>query len=86
MEILFLLLAQFMLNPTYEKVEYTEKQHKTIVAMVNKSWYLKECSITWPIGQKQWIIVLWMLCSGKEKVFKAKLGIDYKHKLYMRTR
>jgi hypothetical protein len=37
METLFLLLAQFMINPTFEKVEYTQKDRQTIGAIVKKS-------------------------------------------------
>ncbi len=87
METLFLILAQFMINPTFQKVEYTQKDRQTIGAMVKKSWYMKECSITWPVGAKPWILVLGMVCVDKEqKVYNAKLGIDYTHKIYMRTR
>lgn len=87
METLFLILATFMLNPTYEKVEYTQKDINTIGAMVKKSWYMKECSITWPLGTKKGIVVLWIVCAKWDNwVYNAKLGIDYEHKLYMRTR
>lgn len=84
MTTLFAILAQFILNPTFEKVEYTQKERQTIGRLVEKSWYMKECSITWPIGQKKGIIILWMICSKWDSIQKARMWIDYKHKLYMK--
>jgi hypothetical protein len=37
MTTLFAILAQFIMNPTFEKVEYTQKDRQTIGAMVKKS-------------------------------------------------
>lgn len=87
MTTLFLLLSQFIINPTYEDVDYSKKDKQAIVAMINKSNYLQECSITWPLGMKKWTIVLGLVCVDKsKKVYNAKLWIDYIHNIYMRIR
>lgn len=86
MTTLFALLTAFVLHPTYNNVEYTKKDKQVISYLIQKSDYLKECSITWVVGQKKWTIVLWMVCVSKDWVYNAKMGIDYKNVLYVRQR
>jgi len=86
METLFALLLQFVLHPTYENVDYTKKDKQVISYLIQKSDYMKECSITWVVGQKKWILVLWMICADKCGVYNAKMGVDYKNILYVRNR
>lgn len=83
---LLLLLTSFTLNPTYSNVEYTKQDKTAIVSMINKSNYLKECSITWLLWQKKWTIVLGMICTNKTGIYNAKMWIDYKNLLYVRQR
>jgi len=84
METLFALLLQFVLHPTIENVEYTKKEKTTISYLIQKSGYLKECSITGVVGQKKGVLVLWMICKQECGVYNAKMGIDYNNKLYIR--
>lgn len=86
MTTLFALLTAFVLQPTYENVEYTKKDKQVISYLIQKSDYLKECSITGVVGQKKWTIVLWMVCANKDWVYNARMGIDYKNVLYVRQR
>ena len=86
MTTLFALLTAFVLHPTYEQVDYTKKDKQVISYLIQKSDYLKECSITGVVGQKKWTIVLWMICTDKNGVYNAKMGIDYKNILYVRNR
>lgn len=76
----------FTLNPTFEKVDYTTQDKKTIIYLINKSWYTNNCSITWPLWMKQWTIVLWLTCVDKTWVYNARMWIDYNNKIYVRTR
>ena len=46
MTTLFALLTAFVLHPTYENVDYTKKDKQVISYLIQKSDYLKECSIT----------------------------------------
>lgn len=86
MTTLFALLTAFVLHPTHENVDYTKKDKQVISYLIQKSDYLKECSITGVVGQKKWTIVLWMICAGKDWVYNARMGIDYKNLLYVRNR
>ncbi len=86
METLFALLLQFVLHPTYENVEYTKKDKQVISYLIQKSDYMKECSITGVVGQKKGILVLWMVCANDTGVYNAKMWIDYKNKFYIRNR
>ena len=86
MATLFALLTAFVLHPTYENVDYTKKDKQVISYLIQKSDYLKECSITGVLGQKKGILVLWMVCANDTGVYNAKMGIDYKNILYVRNR
>lgn len=86
MTTLFALLTAFVLHPTYENVDYTKKDKQVISYLIQKSDYLKECSITGVVGQKKGILVLWMVCIDKNGVYNAKMWIDYKNILYVRNR
>lgn len=86
MTTLFALLTAFVLHPTYENVDYTKKDKQFISYLIQKSDYLKECSITGVVGQKKGILVLWMVCTNDTGVYNAKMWIDYKNILYVRNR
>lgn len=86
MTTLFALLLQFVLHPTIDNVEYTKKDKQVISYLIQKSDYLKECSITGVVWQKKGILVLGMICANDTGVFKSKMWIDYKNKFYIRNR
>lgn len=84
---LFAILSWFILNPTIDsKATINEKEKTTIMYLINKSTYMNECTVTWPVWIKKGTIVLWMTCADKEWVYKARMGIDYENKLFMRKR
>lgn len=84
--LLFTMLSWFMLKPTFEPIQVTAKEKTIILYLIKDSKSLDNCSITWPVGLKKWTIVLWLTCVENNKIFNAKLGIDYINKLRLRLR